>query len=46
VYFGEDVENIVIILCGGDKGTQNRDIANAKAYWKEYKSRAESENIG
>jgi putative addiction module killer protein len=42
VYFGEDAENIVVILCGGDKSTQSRDIANAKTYWEEYKSRAKS----
>jgi putative addiction module killer protein len=42
VYFGEDSEHIVLILCGGDKSTQGRDIANAKSYWEEYKSRAKS----
>lgn len=40
VYFGEDAENIVVILCGGDKDSQSRDIEDAKVYWKEYKSRA------
>ncbi|MBD2364994.1 type II toxin-antitoxin system RelE/ParE family toxin [Anabaena minutissima FACHB-250] len=39
VYFGEDQENIVIVLCGGDKDTQQKDIDSAKAYWKEYLSR-------
>lgn len=38
VYFGEDGEHLVIILCGGDKGSQNKDIKVAKAYWQEYKS--------
>jgi putative addiction module killer protein len=42
VYFGEDAENIVIILCGGDKDSQSRDIEDAKTYWKEYKSRAKT----
>jgi hypothetical protein len=42
VYFGEDSENIVLILYGGDKSNQDRDIANAKSYWEEYKSRAKS----
>jgi putative addiction module killer protein len=40
VYFGEDGGNIIIVLCGGDKDSQDRDIENAKAYWKEYKNRA------
>jgi putative addiction module killer protein len=38
VYFGEDAGHIVILLCGGDKDTQARDIKAAKDYWKEYKS--------
>ena len=37
IYFGEDAKNIVVLLCGGDKGSQNRDIKAAKEYWKEYK---------
>jgi putative addiction module killer protein len=36
VYFGEQDSNIVILLCGGDKGSQKRDIEQAKSYWKEY----------
>jgi putative addiction module killer protein len=42
VYFGEDAGNIVVILCGGDKASQSRDIETAKDYWKEYKSRAQT----
>jgi len=38
VYFGEEAENIVVLLCGGDKDTQNRDISTAKEYWKEHQS--------
>jgi putative addiction module killer protein len=36
VYFGEDANNIVVLLCGGDKGSQGQDIKDAKAHWKEY----------
>ena len=39
VYFGEEGDTIVVLLLGGDKGTQNQDIKQAKAYWKEYKDR-------
>lgn len=39
VYFGDvDGENVVL-LCGGDKGTQKRDIKRAKGYWRELRSR-------
>ncbi|MEC4815537.1 MAG: hypothetical protein SAK29_20015 [Scytonema sp. PMC 1069.18] len=44
VYFGEDAENLVVILCGGDKSTQEQDIEEAKAYWREYLSREKIEN--
>ena len=33
VYFGEDAENIVVLLCGGDKGSQQQDIKKTRAYW-------------
>jgi putative addiction module killer protein len=36
VYFGEDGDTIVILLCGGDKDGQRKDIEKAKGYWKEY----------
>ena len=36
VYFGEDGDTIVVLLCGGDKSSQGRDIERAQAYWKEY----------
>jgi putative addiction module killer protein len=44
VYFGEDAGNIVVILSGGDKSSQDSDIENAKAYWQEYKTHAKDEN--
>ena len=36
VYIGEEGQNIVVLLCGGDKRTQTEDIETAKAYWKEH----------
>lgn len=45
VYFGEDAGNIVILLCGGDKDSQSRDISNARAYWKEYTSHATPQSL-
>jgi putative addiction module killer protein len=37
VYFGEDGGSIVILLCGGDKSTQTKDIETATKYWADYK---------
>ena len=36
VYFGQDGLLLVVLLCGGDKGSQKRDIAKAKTLWREY----------
>jgi len=36
VYFGRRGNTLVIILCGGDKSSQARDIALAQEYWKDY----------
>jgi putative addiction module killer protein len=37
VYFGQDRAYLVILLCAGDKRSQDADIRNAKALWKQYK---------
>lgn len=37
VYFGERGATVVILLCGGDKSSQQRYIAKAKKFWKEYR---------
>jgi len=36
IYFGEERETIVLLLCGGDKSTQRKDIKKAITYWKDY----------
>lgn len=38
VYFGRCENKIILLLCGGDKRTQSKDIEKAKEYWKDYKS--------
>ena len=40
VYFGQEGTTIVLLLCGGDKSTQTRDIETAQIYWKEYGRRS------
>ena len=37
---GEEGDNIVLLLCGGDKSSQTQDIEAAKAYWKEHLNHA------
>ena len=37
VYFGQIGNTIVLLLWGGDKSSQSRDIKRAKTYWQEYK---------
>lgn len=40
IYFGEDGDRLVVLLCGGDKSKQDKDIQTAIMYWKEYKDNA------
>jgi putative addiction module killer protein len=37
VYFTQRGDVLVILLCGGDKSTQDRDIARAKVLAREWK---------
>jgi putative addiction module killer protein len=39
VYFGQIGDRIVLLLTGGAKGTQQRDIDQANAHWADYRSR-------
>lgn len=39
VYFGKDGQEIVILLGGGTKKKQQRDIKNAQDCWQDYKDR-------
>ena len=41
IYIGKDGERLVILVGGGIKKRQQRDIASAKAIWKGYKRRRE-----
>jgi putative addiction module killer protein len=40
VYFGEKNNDIIILLTGGGKDSQQKDIEAARGYWKEYKDNA------
>jgi len=39
VYFGQIGTTIILLLCGGDKKTQAKDIEIAQKYWQDYRSR-------
>ena len=39
LYFGRYSSMIIVLLIGGDKSSQRRDINQAKRYWSEYKER-------
>ena len=39
VYFGKDGDTVVILLGGGAKKRQTRDIADAHTRWQDYKQR-------
>ena len=36
VYFGRDGNTVIVLLAGGDKSSQEKDIQVAKIYWQEY----------
>ena len=39
VYFGQIGSTIVLLLCGGNKSTQEQDIRRAIEYWTDYRRR-------
>jgi len=39
VYFGKEGDRVVVLLAGGTKRRQHRDIETALAYWQDYRRR-------
>jgi putative addiction module killer protein len=39
VYCGQHGKSVVILLCGGNKGSQAADIKRARMFWSEWKRR-------
>ncbi len=42
IYYGVAGDDI-ILLCGGDKSSQDSDIQRAQSFWKDYKDRTKQE---
>ncbi len=42
IYCGRDGDTLVVLLCGGDKGSQERDIQQAIEYWSDYRRRGDA----
>lgn len=43
IYFGKIGVKCVLLLCGGNKGSQKSDIEKAKGYFKDYQSRGDTD---
>lgn len=43
VYYAIAGQQIVLLLCGGDKRTQNKDIERACTYWQDWQRRTDDE---
>ncbi len=43
IYFGKDGEWVVLLLGGGTKKRQQKDVANALSRWQDYKLRKKQE---
>ena len=39
IYFGKDGDTLIVLLGGGTKARQQRDIENARHLWQEYRRR-------
>jgi putative addiction module killer protein len=37
LYFGKDGAAVILLLAGGDKASQSKDIVAAKHYWKDFR---------
>ena len=42
VYYGRIGDTIVLLLCGGDKSSQNKEIGNAVSCWRAYQGEQEN----
>jgi len=45
VYCGEDGDKLIVLLMGGDKSSQDKDIAKALSYWEDYNETKKIQDI-
>jgi putative addiction module killer protein len=43
IYYALESNSVILLLCGGDKSTQDKDIKLAKGYWDDYGRRDDDE---
>lgn len=41
IYYAKEGKNVYLLLCGGNKSSQKKDIKLAKQYWNNYKNKKE-----
>ncbi len=44
IYFAEDGDTLVLLLSGGDKSSQAKDIQAAQSYWQDYRTNKRQED--
>jgi len=40
VYLGQEGDVVILLLCGGSKKSQSKDIEKANQYWHDYQERS------
>jgi putative addiction module killer protein len=43
VYYAQSGQTVILLLCGGDKGSQDTDIERAIESWEDYQQRIRSQ---
>lgn len=43
LYYAMSGQRVVLLLCGGDKGSQDADITRAVAFWQDWQRRSDDE---
>ena len=44
IYFGKDGAALLVLLVGGDKASQSRNIRRSQRFWKDYQEEARHGN--